>query len=112
MQTQFNTPMAHEVTDLQRHSYNAAFYELGLRWHWDEAIYRELMAIEDTQARLAHYLGRHQPHMLTAYDCDFLCRAIEETRAALLEGMTETQHGAQAGTRFDWTEFQRATPGV
>ena len=21
--------------DLERNAYNAAFYELGLRWHWD-----------------------------------------------------------------------------
>lgn len=111
MEAQFNSPLA-EVTDLHRHSYNAAFYELGLRWHWDQAIFRELMAIEDCEARLAHYLRQHQPHMLAVYDCAFLCNAIEQTRAAALASLTGMVQSEQPTSQFDWTEFQRATVGV
>lgn len=99
--------MTYEVTDRQRHSYNAAFYELGLRWHWDTATFGELRAIEDREQRLRHYMEKHQPHMLAVYDCSFLSQAIEKARAALLEdgaGMHEGQ--------FDWTEFQRPPVGV
>lgn len=111
MGPQFNTPLTYEVTDLRRHSYNAAFYELGLRWHWDEATFRELMAIEDCEARLAHYLRQHQPHMLAVYDCSFLCGAIEQARAAALESLAGSASN-DSTTQFDWTEFQRATVGV
>jgi hypothetical protein len=112
MQTQFDTPMAYEVTDLRRHSYNAAFYELGLRWHWDEATFRELMAIEDCEARVLHYMRQHQPHMLAAYDCGFLCRAIEEARMGALQNLTGNGQNPQHAAQFDWTEFQRATVGI
>jgi hypothetical protein len=28
--------------ELERNAYNAAFYELGLRWHWDSQTYEAL----------------------------------------------------------------------
>ena len=30
--------------DIERSAYNAAFYELGLRWYWDDATYERLAA--------------------------------------------------------------------
>jgi hypothetical protein len=55
-----------------RHSVNRAFRELGLRFQWDERTWDELSAMHDVREQLRYYLPRHQPHLLGAYDAEFL----------------------------------------
>jgi hypothetical protein len=88
--------------ELERDAYNAAFYALGLRWYWDIDTYNWLRAIPVASERIRVYLQTRQPHLLTAYDADFLVSAIE-TKKALCR---KTQRGAgQGGSRhFDWAE--------
>ena len=82
--------------DLERDAYNATFYELGLRWHWDDATYARLVQhSEQPEARLRHYLETCQPHMLKAYDADFLVDVIQQ-RAA--------QHKPCTAHRFDGSQ--------
>lgn len=72
--------MAHALaTDLA--ALNRAFWDLGLRFHWDEATWSAMAPLPDLRARLAHYLERHQPHLLGVYDVDFLQKIIEERLA-------------------------------
>ena len=61
-----------------RKSLNRAFWDLGLRFEWDESIWSVLMGFPDLRSQLAYYLERHQPHLLAVYDVDFLRRIIEE----------------------------------
>jgi hypothetical protein len=68
------------ATELELHAYNAAFYELGLRWHWDAATYDSLRDIPCRTERLRAYLERHQSHLLKVYDAEFLSDAIEVKR--------------------------------
>ena len=77
--------------DLELHAYNAAFYELGLRWHWDADLYGQLRAIPVGQERVRAYLENHQPHLLKAYDADFLSNLIEGRRARLQETLCDTR---------------------
>ena len=56
---------------------NRAFWDLGLRFSWDEKTWASMAQLPDLQARLAHYLQHHQPHLLSVYDVDFLRGAIE-----------------------------------
>jgi hypothetical protein len=65
-----------------RKSLNRAFWDLGLRFQWDEDVWTALMGLPDLRAQLASYLPRHQPHLLAVYDIDFLSRIIEERLAA------------------------------
>ena len=74
--THRNSPADPEVD-----AYNAAFDELGLSWHWDDAVMQQLAAIPGERERIAEYLRRHHPHLLTAYPVDFLARAITQTKA-------------------------------
>ena len=37
------TPVQYWLDETERNAYNAAFYELGLRWHWDRQTYCDLM---------------------------------------------------------------------
>lgn len=41
-----------------RASYNAAFAEFGLDWHWDEELYGELLAVSGGKERLAWFIER------------------------------------------------------
>jgi len=48
----------------QRVSYNHAFAELGLDWHWDETLYGDLLAVAGGKERLRYYLERYRPELL------------------------------------------------
>lgn len=68
-------------------AYNGTFWELGFRWQWDAATYREAGAEGDDETRVLTYIRRHQPHLLAAYDGPALARIIVEhktRRAAAL----------------------------
>ena len=65
-----------------RKSLNRAFWDLGLRFHWDEDVWTVLMGLPDLRAQLTYYLERYQPHLLAVYDVDFLQRVIEQRLAS------------------------------
>jgi hypothetical protein len=71
-----NDPAASAEVD----AYNAAFDELGLDWHWDRATLAELEAIAGDEARVRAYVTRHHPHLLTAYDADFIGALVARTK--------------------------------
>ena len=64
-----------------RHSVNRAFRELGLRFQWDERTWAELCAMNDVREQLRYYLPRHQPHLLGAYDAEFLANLVAQRLA-------------------------------
>lgn len=87
-----------------REAYNAAFYELGLRWHWDEDTYVALLQhSSDPQARIHHYLQSRQPHLLKAYDADFLAAAIHER---------VLRYKPCAQRAFDWSQAAACQVGI
>jgi hypothetical protein len=68
---------AKDAVELDRHAFNAAFHELGLRWHWDADTYERLCQRDsDAGAVTRHYLRDAQSHLLRAYDETFLADAI------------------------------------
>ncbi len=80
-------------------AYNAAFYSLGLRFHWDAAIYDELQTrVANRSERIEHYLQTRQPHILKAYDAEFLTRAIEQSIVSSAKRLS-----TDAGRPFDWS---------
>jgi len=72
--------------DAHRHAYNAAFEELGLPWHWDSTTFSRLQAGGRDGVRT--YLETEQPHLLRAYEADFLVDAIETAKARYHAGMS------------------------
>ena len=62
----------------QRQAYNLAFEELGLNWSWDPDTFACLPPADGERVRV--YLQREQPHLLRAYDADFLVNAVEGAR--------------------------------
>jgi hypothetical protein len=67
---------------IDRQALNRCFWDLGLRFQWDEATWACLAALPDLRAQLHHYLEKHQPHLLAVYDVDFLRALIEQNIAA------------------------------
>ena len=68
---------AHEKSlEIERNAYNAAFYELGLRWHWDGPTYEALASDPCERSRVRGYLEAKQSHLLRAYEAEFLTDAI------------------------------------
>ncbi len=80
------TTAANDPTfEAQRHAYNAAFEELDLPWHWDAATYQRLVGAGQG-CGVRRYLETERPHLLRAYDPDFLVAAVEAAKARRLAG--------------------------
>lgn len=102
---------AHPAHDEELNAYNAAFYELGFRWHWDSNTYNELLNHSpNTTERVRHYLQSRQAHLLRAYDADFLVDAIQAKKALLAKNWTAQNPGRRA--QFDWSETLGGELGV
>ncbi|MEO8655023.1 MAG: hypothetical protein ABI409_12935 [Ramlibacter sp.] len=71
--------LSQQDTEMHRQAYNAAFEELGLSWHWDSVTYACLPGAG--REGLRAYIEKEQPHLLRAYDADFLVDAIEAAKA-------------------------------
>jgi hypothetical protein len=64
--------------EMQRQAYNSAFDELGLAWHWDRGTFAQL---PDGPERVRAYVEREHPHLLRAYEPDFLVQAVEAAKS-------------------------------
>jgi hypothetical protein len=98
-----------DLADAQRQAYNAAFYELGLRWHWDANEYACQMGVQSQRSHLRRYLETRHPHMLRAYDADFLLDAIQTTMARCLE--KSGPQGCASAAMANWAVFQHGDVG-
>ncbi len=70
--------------EIERNGYNAAFGELGLEWFWDAKTYDTLAAIREPKRRVGVYIQANHPHLLRAYQVDFLATVVEATRARVI----------------------------
>ncbi|MBT2322262.1 hypothetical protein J7E62_07885 [Variovorax paradoxus] len=103
-------PIQYWNDEVERNAYNAAFYELGFRWYWDSNTYYELLGrIPDAVDRIQHYLKTHQPHLLRAYDAEFLVAVIQEKQA---EHRKRGPAPGAASGHFDWSTAAGAELGA
>ena len=88
----------------ERNAYNATFYELGLHWYWDGQTYTNLLqSSADPRERIRHYLQASQPHLLKAYEGDFLARVIHERMV---------QHKEHPTPACDWSQLATQQVGI
>lgn len=104
-----NGDVATDAADIHRNAYNAAFFELGLRWYWDSEIYPAVLSEADERRCLRQYVVKHQPHLLTAYDADFLVDAIQATKARCYGRMKLS--GCKGGAHVNWAALQHGEVG-
>ena len=104
-------PIQYRNDEVERNAYNAAFYELGFRWHWDRHTYHELLGHgQDAGQRICHYLQTRQPHLLKSYDAEFLVEIIERKKAQHVQRCAAP--GAAAARYFDWAQAQGCELGA
>lgn len=96
-----NARLEDQQAEAQRLAYNSAFDELGLNWSWDAETFARLPA--GARQRVQAYLEREHPHLLRAYDADFLAEAVESTKqrcyAAMQAGRAQAGAAASLPTR-------------
>lgn len=64
-----------DTEEAHRQAFNATFKEFGLPWHWDVALYVELLAVAGGKERLAHYCRCVEPaRLLQADGTDFIAK--------------------------------------
>jgi len=96
--------------EIDRSAYNAAFYELGLRWHWDGDTYERLATEPCERTRLRGYLEGAQAHLLRAYDADFLADAILTAKQRCRRSLS--QCAPHAVPRFNWADARWGEVGI
>lgn len=101
---------APDETEIERSAFNAAFYELGLRWHWDRPTYDALASAPCENSRLHRYIANEQPHLLRAYDADFLARAIIEVKTRCHRALASCK--SHSVSRFDWSDARWGEVGI
>ena len=57
-----------ETEEAHRQSFNHAFKQDGLSWHWSPGLYNELLAVTGGKERIRHYLDHHSPEF-NSPDC-------------------------------------------
>jgi len=69
-----------DAEDFHLRAYNGTFWDLGFKWQWDAGTYRELCHLRNEKERIRVYVERHHPHLLKAYDADFLVGLIHDNK--------------------------------
>lgn len=95
---------------IERSAYNTAFYELGLRWYWDDATYDRLAAEPNARARVRQYVRSAHPHLLAAYDADFLADAVVATKERCQQAAPHA--AARVMLHFNWADPRWGEVGV
>jgi HAD superfamily hydrolase (TIGR01509 family) len=72
--------LANTERDGHRPAFNAAFAEVGLNWHWDEAFYGTLLDVTGGKERIRHYAERYDPATFARPDFDQLLQQIHELK--------------------------------
>ncbi len=102
--TSLHDERVEDAAELERGALNAAFYELGLHLYCDKGTYQALAADPSEHDRVRGYLEREQPHLLRAYDADFLTDAVIRAMQRCLQSLTAS--GTRALPEVNWTEKQ------
>lgn len=50
-----------ETEDVHLRAFNQAFADFKLGWHWDRALYTELLKVTGGKERIRHFIDRYQP---------------------------------------------------
>jgi len=93
-----------DAAELERGAFNAAFYELGLHLYLDKGTYQALDANLSEHDRVRGYLEREQPHLLRAYDADFLTDAVIRAKQRCQQSLTAS--AVISLPEINWTEKQ------
>jgi len=72
--------LANTERDGHRPAFNAAFAEVGLSWHWDEAFYGTLLGVTGGLERIRHYAKNFDPATCARPDFDELLHRVHDIK--------------------------------
>jgi HAD superfamily hydrolase (TIGR01509 family) len=72
--------LADTERDGHRIAFNAAFAEAGMPWHWDAALYGELLAVTGGKERMRFFCEKHAPDFLKRPDADERIKALHAAK--------------------------------
>jgi hypothetical protein len=98
-----------EADGLERDAFNAAFRELGLRWHWDATLFGSLKSRATDAERVRTYLETREPHLLKAYDASFLVDAVCAAKAEAFR--RDAPSSARPGRCADCADYATGQTG-
>ena len=81
--------LAETERDGHRVAFNQAFADAGLNWHWDEALYGELLAVSGGRERIAHFARLHHPQWLAAADAPARIAELHQRKNAHYAAIVE-----------------------
>ncbi len=99
--------LADTERDGHRIAFNMAFADAGLDWHWDEALYGELLAVTGGKERMTHFVKTHRPNEwqdtmpqriveLQAKKTDIYTQLLSQGQIPLRKGVERLIHEARA----------------
>ena len=71
-----------ETEEVHRKAFNAAFESANLTWHWDQDLYRELLAVTGGKERIRHYIEVYDAASVPAGDLDIFIRTLHAQKTA------------------------------
>lgn len=72
--------LADTERDGHRPAFNQAFEDLGLDWHWDEALYGKLLAVTGGKERIRYYIDEFRPDYVKPQHFDDLVAELHKTK--------------------------------
>ena len=72
--------LAETERDGHRPAFNRAFAEAGLDWHWDAALYGELLAVTGGKERIRHYAAQYAPQVAARADFGELVQRLHAAK--------------------------------
>lgn len=96
--------------EIERSAFNAAFQALGLRWYWDGATFEALRADPCEKRRVQRYIETEQPHLLRAYDAEFLADAVLVAKERSLLALSRC--ATPVLPRFGWADARWGETGI
>lgn len=102
--------MVADTREIQRHAFNAAFYELGLRWNWCPQTFDGLQQRGDERTWVRDYLQTHQSHLLKAWEADCLVDAVMSIKDRHQRELHA--RGTRPAARVDWSALNMAQVGA
>ncbi len=69
-----------DTEDRHRQAFNAAFAQAGLDWHWDAALYGELLAVTGGKERMRHFIARERPDFEMPADADVFIASLHASK--------------------------------
>lgn len=72
-----------ETEELHRTAFNEAFVEFGLRYEWDQPLYRELLKVTGGKERFRHYVRKHDGDRAEADDFESLIKKVHARKTEI-----------------------------